>query len=334
MLSGRDPARFPFEFPSLTELLPGCDPELEKLVGDALKRNPAERLPNAGEFARRLELIARPKTEEIREPNERIDNAGMQYCRQCSSAVPTDSRRCPACGAGLPAFSTAFSMPKAAEPTAASVTVRLCAQCRREIPNDARVCPYCAAVLATQWPSGRQARSSSSGGRAVIAIVAVTLVIGAGLVARSLWESAGAIPWPLWILAGVLLLVLEVHYTQDFTLFCFGVSALIVGVLSIFGVFDIWAQWISFAAISVALLFSARNWLRRKTATQPGDSELENITGQIVIPLEDLPAYGFGKAELRGTNWSAHNATNTKILRGQRCMVMQIKGLTLWIMPE
>jgi len=66
----------------------------------------------------------------------------------------------------------------------------------------------------------------------------------------------------------------------------------------------------------------------------PGSAELENIVGQSAIPLDDLPAYGFGKAELRGTTWSAHNATHMKILRGQRCKVIKMKGLTLWIMPE
>jgi membrane protein implicated in regulation of membrane protease activity len=66
----------------------------------------------------------------------------------------------------------------------------------------------------------------------------------------------------------------------------------------------------------------------------PGSAELENIVGQSAIPLDDLPAYGFGKAELRGTTWSAHNATHMKILRGQRCKVMKMNGLTLWIIPE
>jgi len=141
-------------------------------------------------------------------------------------------------------------------------------------------------------------------------------------------------PWPIWIIAGLVLMAVEVHYTRDFTLFCFGISASLVGLMTVFGVFDIWTQWISFAALSTALLFSAREWLRRKMLSRPGSAELENIIGQSAIPLDDLPAYGFGKAELRGTTWSAHNATQIKILRGQRCKVMKMNGLTLWIIPE
>jgi inner membrane protein len=141
-------------------------------------------------------------------------------------------------------------------------------------------------------------------------------------------------PWPIWIATGALLLLAEIHYTRDFTLFCFGSSALLVGLMSVLGVFGVWMQWIGFAALSVGLLFWAREWLWSKMLTTSGSAELENILGQLAIPLDDLPAFGFGKAELRGTTWSAHNVTNVRIMRGQRCKVMKINGLTLLIMPE
>jgi membrane protein implicated in regulation of membrane protease activity len=141
-------------------------------------------------------------------------------------------------------------------------------------------------------------------------------------------------PWPVWILAGVILLVLEVYHSRDFTLFSFGASALLVGLMAALGVFDFWAQWICFGLLSAALLVWARDWLRAAMLGKPSHAELENVIGQVAIPLDDLPAFGFGKAELRGTTWSAHNASHVAILRGQRCKVMRIRGLTLWIQPE
>ena len=214
------------------------------------------------------------------------------------------------------------------------MAVRLCPQCRREVPNDARLCPYCAAILGVARSTQRRWLTPAFNRRAVLAIVSIMVLLAAGLFAREFWGPAAALPWPIWIFAGVVFLVLEVHYTRDFTLFCFGVGALIVGLLTAFGVLDVWAQWISFAALSTALLFSAREWLRIKMFSKPSHAELENIIGQSAIPLDDLPAYGFGKAELRGTTWSAHNASHLRILRGQRCKVMKMNGLTLWIMPE
>ena len=74
LLSGRDPARFPFDFPRLTTLLPGCNPELEQLVGEALTREHSERLASAREFALRRavdttdqERRARPGERKARE---------------------------------------------------------------------------------------------------------------------------------------------------------------------------------------------------------------------------------------------------------------------------
>lgn len=142
-------------------------------------------------------------------------------------------------------------------------------------------------------------------------------------------------PWPIWILAGLAFLVIEVHYTRDFSVACFGAGALMVGLIAACGILrPWWAQWIGFAALSTALLFWAREWLRVRMTGKPSHADLENIVGQLAMPLDDLAAYGFGKAELRGATWSAHNASNVNIRRGQRCKVMRMNGLTLWIMPE
>jgi inner membrane protein len=141
-------------------------------------------------------------------------------------------------------------------------------------------------------------------------------------------------PWFIWMVGGALLLVLEVSHTRDFTLACFGASALLVGLMATLGIFNLWTQWICFAILAGALLFWARDWLREIMLGKPSDADLENVIGQTAIPLGDLRPYGFGKAELRGTPWNAHNASHVNILSGQRCKVMKVNGLTLWIMPE
>jgi inner membrane protein len=141
--------------------------------------------------------------------------------------------------------------------------------------------------------------------------------------------------WWLWVVLGVALMIVELSLTGEFTLFCFGVSALLVAVMVLLGIYVVPVQWISFALLSGATLFWARDWLREAASkTGISDRELSNIVGQVTLPLDDLQPFGFGKAELRGTTWSAHNAGNTFIPRGRRCTVMTVKGLTLWILPE
>ncbi|MBV8361965.1 MAG: protein kinase [Deltaproteobacteria bacterium] len=332
LLSGRDPAQFPFDFPPLSTLLPSCDPKLEQLVGEALKRDRRERLTSVREFARRLRIIAGSR-DNPKERNREQPSPGMQYCSCCGVEISADAIRCPSCGA-----TAAVSQPSLEfadhPPPVSSATVRLCPHCKSEIRASAGICPYCAESLQSEWRRQPQGSFVGSNRLMTLSLISILAVVVSGLITRSFWGPGAEIPWPIWIMAGLVLMAVEVHYTRDFTLFCFGISALLVGLMSIFGVFDIWTQWISFAALSTALLVSAREWLRRKMLDKPGSAELENIIGQSAIPLDDLPAYGFGKAELRGTTWSAHNATHVKIQRGQRCKVMKMKGLTLWIIPE
>ena len=142
-------------------------------------------------------------------------------------------------------------------------------------------------------------------------------------------------PWWLWLSLGMVLLVTETRMTRDFTLFCVGASAILIGFMTALGLLQVWAQWLGFSVISASTLVWARDWLRvRALASGRHDHEFSNVLGEVAVPLDDLPAYGFGKAELRGTSWSAHNAAGVVILRGQRCRVMRVKGLTLWILPE
>lgn len=141
-------------------------------------------------------------------------------------------------------------------------------------------------------------------------------------------------PWWLWVSLGIVLIAAET-LTGDFTLFCVGASAVVVGLMTALGLFEMPMQWLSFAVLSGATLFWVRDWLRETAlARGPREHEFSNVVGETALPLDDLPAYGFGKVELRGSSWSAHNAANVAILRGQRCRVMRVKGLTLWIMPE
>lgn len=142
-------------------------------------------------------------------------------------------------------------------------------------------------------------------------------------------------PWWLWLLSGIVLAAAETHFTRDFTLFCVGISAILVGLMTAVGLFNpLWTQWLAFALLSGATLFWARDWLREHFLRKVEERDLSNVTGEVAIPVDDFPAFGFGSAELRGTRWKAHNASGVAILRGQRCRVMKVQGLTLWIMPE
>ena len=52
------------------------------------------------------------------------------------------------------------------------------------------------------------------------------------------------------------------------------------------------------------------------------------------MPLEDIAPGAVGRAELRGTAWTARNASNLKLIRGQRCTVVRVEQLMIYLQPE
>jgi membrane protein implicated in regulation of membrane protease activity len=63
-------------------------------------------------------------------------------------------------------------------------------------------------------------------------------------------------------------------------------------------------------------------------------ADVDSMVGEVAVPLDALPAGGTGKAELRGSTWTAKNVGSTAFLKGQRGKVTKVDGLTLWITAD
>ena len=62
-------------------------------------------------------------------------------------------------------------------------------------------------------------------------------------------------PWWLWTLFGLTLLLLEVQAFNSFYLLFFGVGALLVGLLDAVGLVEAdWLQWLLFSVLSIVTL--------------------------------------------------------------------------------
>jgi Membrane protein implicated in regulation of membrane protease activity len=135
--------------------------------------------------------------------------------------------------------------------------------------------------------------------------------------------------WWLWLLFGFLLLLAELLTPGGFYLFFFGVGALLVGLITAYCSLTPSLQLLFFAALSLTSLAVFR---RRLVASRARASAvIDSLIGETAIALDDIAVNGFGKAELRGTAWSAHNVGTTPILKSQRCKVESVEGLTLYI---
>ena len=142
--------------------------------------------------------------------------------------------------------------------------------------------------------------------------------------------------WWYWMLVGLILLGAEMITPGGFYILFFGLAALVVGGLAGLGLVQAeWLQWLLFSGLAVLSLLVFRGpllaWIKAQEVETPA---VDSMGGETAIPVEDLVPGGIGKAELRGTIWTAHNAGPALLKKNQRCKVERVEGLTLWITAE
>lgn len=138
--------------------------------------------------------------------------------------------------------------------------------------------------------------------------------------------------WWLWTLVGLLLLAGELLTPGGFYLIFFGAGALAVGALKLAGLeLGLAIEGLIFVVISVAALAVFRKRLLQRFQRHSPVSSVDNLASEIATALEDIPAGGRGKAELRGTSWNAQNLDDSPIAKATRCQVVRVDGLTLLV---
>ena len=142
--------------------------------------------------------------------------------------------------------------------------------------------------------------------------------------------------WWYWMFLGLVLLGVEMVTPGGFYILFFGLAALIVGSLTGLGFAQAeWLQWLLFSGLAILSLLVFRGPLLAWINTQDKDLPVvDSLAGESATPLEDLAVGGTGKAELRGTIWTAHNAGLSPLMKGQRCKVVRVEEITIWIAAE
>ena len=133
---------------------------------------------------------------------------------------------------------------------------------------------------------------------------------------------------------GLGLLLGEMVTPGGFYIFFFGVGAIIVGILAGFNVAGpLWFQVIVFSGLSLITFWLFRQRLLQSTHRESPD-HVDTLIGETAVITEEIPSRGVGKAEMRGTSWSAHNIGEKSLAPGQRCKVERVEGLTIYVRAE
>lgn len=136
--------------------------------------------------------------------------------------------------------------------------------------------------------------------------------------------------WWIWVLIAFAILALELTAATMHVGF-FAVGALVVAVLAAVGVdLPLWGELVIFTSVSLVAFFFLRPILVRKLKLDQ-KKVVDSLVGEQALALEDIAIGGDGRAEMRGTTWSARNIGETALIRGQRCIVTQVDGLVLYL---
>ena len=141
--------------------------------------------------------------------------------------------------------------------------------------------------------------------------------------------------WWSWMVLGALLLGAELFAIDaQFYLVFLGVSAVLVGLTSLFGiVMPEWAQWTMFASLSLISFFTFRKALYQKIHGGVVGFK-ESLSGNTVNVVDDLGVGDEARIEFRGTKWTVRNVGTGTISAGSRARVIKADGLTLHVEAE
>ncbi len=141
--------------------------------------------------------------------------------------------------------------------------------------------------------------------------------------------------WWIWIALGLVLAAIELATPGGFFIIFFGIAAIAVGLLELLGAVEHDAmQWLLFTVIALLALRLFRRPLLSYLGTAAGRQDVDSLVGAVAVAEAAILPGGRGRAELRGTMWSARNVGAALLAAGQRARVVAVEGLTLDITPE
>lgn len=139
--------------------------------------------------------------------------------------------------------------------------------------------------------------------------------------------------WWSWGILGMALLCIELLAVDaQFYLVFAGVAAILVGLFGLVGIdLPVYLQWLLFAALAIATMFTVRGKIYGKLMSNPKLGKIDTDLHQHVVVTQELPPGKSCRIEYRGTGWTAVNVGQRSIAAGDSARIDSIEGLTLHV---
>lgn len=140
--------------------------------------------------------------------------------------------------------------------------------------------------------------------------------------------------WWGWCILGMVLLGAELLAVDaQFYLVFAGLAAVVVGLLGLVGLeLPVAGQWLLFAVIAVASMFTLRRPIYQKLMNKPFGNVSTDLDQRIVLTQELAPGKSC-RVEYRGSGWTALNIGDEVIPPGGAARIDSIEGVTLRVRP-
>jgi membrane protein implicated in regulation of membrane protease activity len=133
----------------------------------------------------------------------------------------------------------------------------------------------------------------------------------------------------IWLVAGIILCLMELLLPTAFVEFMMGVSAFVVALLSFMGLSSLWLQIFVWLLLSTVLVVFSRRYL------QPPARKSKIVDAVIAETLTEILPGQAGRVLYEGNSWRARcDDDKLTLAPGQRVYVVSREGTTLIIMPE
>ncbi|MDR1194986.1 MAG: NfeD family protein [Endomicrobium sp.] len=134
--------------------------------------------------------------------------------------------------------------------------------------------------------------------------------------------------WIIWIIAAVILVILEIVTTSLFFFSCLAVGAVFAGIASAFGA-GIWIQVAIFSVVSIVSVSFIRPLLKKYMKTADSKkSNIDEIIGKEAVVTENISEKSQGFVKVMGEIWSAFSESG-EIEKGSAVEVVSVQGTRL-----
>ena len=134
--------------------------------------------------------------------------------------------------------------------------------------------------------------------------------------------------WWQWVVLGILLLGAEMLVDAQFYLVFLGVSAVVVGAVSlVWAGSPVWVEWLLFSVLAIATLLVFRGRIYGKLRGETPDRG-DGVVGEIGTIETDIEPGETGGMKLRGSVWVARNIGEKTLPANSRARIESVTGVT------